>query len=329
MKTLLVILAIFMVALISVTRSNHLDGVEYPVEGVVDSSTEVVELFSGAGVSRQRICTAALCRSVCQSLGFPISFCNIQLICVCRHDIEQHDMKSVVDSSTEVVELFSGAGVSRQRICTAALCRSVCQSLGFPISFCNIQRICVCRHDIEQHDMKSVVDSSTEVVELFSGAGVSRQRICTAALCRSVCQSLGFPISFCNNQRICVCRHDIEQHDMKSVVDSSTEVVELFSGAGVSRQRICTAALCRSVCQSLGFPISFCNIQRICVCRHDIEQHDMKSVVDSSTEVVELFSGAGVSRQRICTAALCRSVCQSLGFPISFCNIQLICVCRR
>ncbi|VVC89871.1 unnamed protein product [Leptidea sinapis] len=93
MKTLLVILAIFMVALISVTRSNHLDGVEYPVEddieqhdmkSVVDSSTEVVELFSGAGVSRQRICTAALCRSVCQSLGFPISFCNIQLICVCR-----------------------------------------------------------------------------------------------------------------------------------------------------------------------------------------------------------------------------------------------------
>ncbi|VVC89873.1 unnamed protein product [Leptidea sinapis] len=107
------------------TTARITNGVENPVEGVVDSSTEVVELFSGAGVSRQRICTAALCRSV--------------------YDIEQHDMKSVVDSSTEVVELFSGSEVSRQRICTAALCRSVCQSLGFPISFCNIQLICVCR----------------------------------------------------------------------------------------------------------------------------------------------------------------------------------------
>ncbi|VVC89874.1 unnamed protein product [Leptidea sinapis] len=85
MKNSLVILAVVLVAFISVSRSNPLDDIEqHDMKSVVDSSTEVVELFSGAGVSRQRICTAALCRSVCQSLGFPISFCNIQRICVCR-----------------------------------------------------------------------------------------------------------------------------------------------------------------------------------------------------------------------------------------------------
>ncbi|VVC96284.1 unnamed protein product, partial [Leptidea sinapis] len=64
MKNSLVILAVVLVAFISVSRSNPLDDIEqYDMKSVVDSSTEVVELFSGAGVSRQRICTAALCRS--------------------------------------------------------------------------------------------------------------------------------------------------------------------------------------------------------------------------------------------------------------------------
>ncbi|VVC89872.1 unnamed protein product [Leptidea sinapis] len=86
MKSLFIVLAVFLVTLICVTRSNPLNDIEqHDMKSVVDSSTEVVELFSGSEVSRQRICTAALCRSVCQSLGFPISFCNIQLICVCRH----------------------------------------------------------------------------------------------------------------------------------------------------------------------------------------------------------------------------------------------------
>ncbi|CAG4940196.1 unnamed protein product [Colias eurytheme] len=54
---------------------------EYSVAGLSGEVTEAVEVF---GSARQRICTAALCRAVCQSLGFPRGSCNAQLLCVCR-----------------------------------------------------------------------------------------------------------------------------------------------------------------------------------------------------------------------------------------------------
>ncbi|CAG4940184.1 unnamed protein product [Colias eurytheme] len=73
------VLALF-VAFVALVQAAPADE-EYNVSGLAGEVTEAVEVF---GSARQRICTAALCRAVCQSLGFPRGSCNAQLLCVCR-----------------------------------------------------------------------------------------------------------------------------------------------------------------------------------------------------------------------------------------------------
>ncbi|CAH4036524.1 unnamed protein product [Pieris brassicae] len=68
------------VAVVCITLASpideDLDNPQLSVEGM-----EPMEMLNGA---RQRICTAALCQSVCRSLGWRTGSCNAQLLCICR-----------------------------------------------------------------------------------------------------------------------------------------------------------------------------------------------------------------------------------------------------
>ncbi|CAF4894928.1 unnamed protein product [Pieris macdunnoughi] len=78
MKLLLV--AIF-AALVSITQASPIESQDVEIPELAADAMEPMEMLNGA---RQRICTAALCQSVCRSLGWRTGSCNAQLLCICR-----------------------------------------------------------------------------------------------------------------------------------------------------------------------------------------------------------------------------------------------------
>ncbi|CAH4036525.1 unnamed protein product [Pieris brassicae] len=76
-----VLLVAIVAALVCITQASPTDNPDVAIPELVADAMESMEMLNGA---RQRICTAALCQSVCRSLGWRTGSCNAQLLCICR-----------------------------------------------------------------------------------------------------------------------------------------------------------------------------------------------------------------------------------------------------